>query len=203
MDLLKRSALKALFQLEEDLITGKVGDLLQDNPYLGTCWRMLKCNKKRCPSFGKEKLRCWQVVGTFCNPTDRDADFEAKWNDCRKCPVFIKATPTSRARELELLHNIVHSMRQPRFYFGRQLDQIKARFRLSPRECQVLALLANRFSRAEMARELNVSQETVKKLVSGVYRKMGVRCRESLVRRYSAHRIGESDRVRPAISRLT
>lgn len=52
---------------------------------------------------------------------------------------------------------------------------------LTPRESQVLALLAEGYSNREIAEKLEISPETVKDYLNGVYRKLNVRDRLSAV----------------------
>ncbi|MCW2993345.1 MAG: two component transcriptional regulator, LuxR family, partial [Conexibacter sp.] len=52
---------------------------------------------------------------------------------------------------------------------------------LTPRQRDILALLATGATNAEIARELQLGPETVKKQVSALYRKLGVRNRTEAV----------------------
>ncbi|NLM38633.1 MAG: response regulator transcription factor [Firmicutes bacterium] len=45
---------------------------------------------------------------------------------------------------------------------------------LTPRECEVLKLIAKGYSNSEIAEELFISKHTVKNHVSNIYRKLGV-----------------------------
>lgn len=45
--------------------------------------------------------------------------------------------------------------------------------RLTPRECEVLTLIAQGLSNSEIAKALFISQHTVKNHVSNIYRKLG------------------------------
>lgn len=54
---------------------------------------------------------------------------------------------------------------------------------LSPRENEVIALLAKGHSYADVAKELQISHETVKKHVNNIYRKLNVNSKvQALVR---------------------
>ena len=44
---------------------------------------------------------------------------------------------------------------------------------LTPRECEVLKLIAKGYSNSEIAEELFISKHTVKNQVSNIYRKLG------------------------------
>jgi two-component system nitrate/nitrite response regulator NarL len=54
---------------------------------------------------------------------------------------------------------------------------------LTPRESEVLALLLKGFSNKQMARSLDLSPETIKDYLNGVYRKLDVRDRLAAVKR--------------------
>ncbi len=58
-------------------------------------------------------------------------------------------------------------------------DSTPAR-RLSPRECEVAALVSRGFSNREIAGELHLTEDTVKKHVSSALGKLGVRSRTQL-----------------------
>lgn len=55
---------------------------------------------------------------------------------------------------------------------------------LTPREWEVLGLVANGFRNKEIAARLNVSDETVKSHVKAIYRKLNIRGRRDAVLRY-------------------
>lgn len=54
-------------------------------------------------------------------------------------------------------------------------------FALSPRETDVFLLLIRGYSRARIAKELVVTEETVKSHVKGIYQKMGVHTKQDLI----------------------
>jgi len=58
--------------------------------------------------------------------------------------------------------------------------------RLSPRECEVLALIARGETNREIAAELHLSPGTVKQHAAAIYRKLGVRNRTEAARRGDA-----------------
>lgn len=70
---------------------------------------------------------------------------------------------------------------------------------LSPREHQVLALLATGATNREIAQELHVGIDSIKKHAAGIYRKLGVRNRTEATQRMTAI-ITDHQNSRPASS---
>jgi len=65
-------------------------------------------------------------------------------------------------------------------------------FGLTERERQVLALLGTGATNGQIARDLNLGRDSIKKHASAIYRKLGVRNRTELARRMAEHvRTGE------------
>lgn len=82
----------------------------------------------------------------------------------------------------------VHAVGSGRTVFAATREQPQAP--LSPREREVLGLLATGATNREIAERLHLSPHTVKEHTSGLYRKLGVRNRAEAVRR--AERLGLS-----------
>lgn len=57
---------------------------------------------------------------------------------------------------------------------------------LSPRECEVAALIARGLSNKEVARELGVSSGTVKIHVHSIFQKLGARSRYNLIGQFGS-----------------
>lgn len=64
-----------------------------------------------------------------------------------------------------------------------------ARYRLSPREKEVVFLLLRGYSNKEIARQCNLSVETVKEYLKSIYNKVGTHRRTALL----AHLLGTDD----------
>lgn len=80
-----------------------------------------------------------------------------------------------------LLNFMDHAISAPKSFSAQGLSQIVARdqdsFGLSPREIQILSQLHEGESLKEFAAQLFISESTVKKHLSSIYRKLGVRNR--------------------------
>jgi diguanylate cyclase (GGDEF)-like protein len=51
------------------------------------CWEFKDCEKKDCPGYKSDNLRCWQVAGTFCNG-EVQGYFANKYGNCSECEVY-------------------------------------------------------------------------------------------------------------------
>ncbi|MEW6102413.1 MAG: ATP-binding protein [bacterium] len=52
------------------------------------CWEIMGCNKKDCPSYGSEFVRCWFISGTMCMDGVIMGEYPEKLGDCHKCKVY-------------------------------------------------------------------------------------------------------------------
>jgi DNA-binding CsgD family transcriptional regulator len=181
----KPEPLPLLLELENLLISRRAETPSIDNPHLVTCWKKLGCAKKRCPAYGLEKARCWQIHGTFCDPKRSRRDISCKWKDCRECSIFRAATQTKQTRMTEAILNIRFALAGYRssrkeMILASSVGLAASRHKLSSREAQVLSALLNRYGREQIAHELSVSPETVKTHVRNIYRKFNVHSRKKL-----------------------
>ncbi len=80
------------------------------NPHLVRCWEQLSCDRKHCPAFQKNPVRCWQVVGTYCGGKVQ-GQFVEKYATCRACPTFVAACPTLVEELGEHLNNMLFLLR--------------------------------------------------------------------------------------------
>lgn len=177
--------MKLLLKLEDFFVSGRVNKVDIANDRIPDCWTMTGCRKKRCPAYGLRGARCWQINGTFCKPGIKRPDIAKKWDDCRRCPVFLKATSTKKARMAELISNIFFSLTGRRD--AEKLERTRAAvskagevFDLTARENQILPYLADRRSRKQIAEAFCVSEETVKYHIKNIYRKMKISSRDGL-----------------------
>lgn len=63
------------------------------------------------------------------------------------------------------------------------LQQLKERYRLTPREVQVVEHVNSGLTNQQVAAQLGMSPETVRKHLASVYRKLGTSGRVNLLRR--------------------
>jgi DNA-binding CsgD family transcriptional regulator len=173
----------------EDALIGGDAHRFRESPSLQPCWKVMRCRRKRCPAYGCPGVRCWQVAGTFCDPAKKTQGFEAKWPDCRNCPVFLAATPTIELRLQELINNVIFALRgtDPRISSIERDHALKnvipfaSHYKLTSRERSVVPLVVERLSRNEMAKLMGVAPETIKTQVKQIYRKCGVDSRDKLL----------------------
>ena len=59
---------------------------------------------------------------------------------------------------------------------------------LSPRQCEVLLLVADGSSFAWAAAKMGISENSARSLAKYAYRKLGVRCKQDAVARHRRHR---------------
>ncbi len=51
------------------------------------CWKYFNCDKKECPAYKKDDLRCWFMSGTYCR--DEIAEkYPEKMVACRECDIY-------------------------------------------------------------------------------------------------------------------
>jgi DNA-binding CsgD family transcriptional regulator len=171
-----------LLGLESDFLSGRMKIPYDSNRHVATCWRVHNCKIKRCPAYGKERVRCWQMVGTFCNPNKKMLTIENKFSNCKECPVFLQSTRTKELRALEALNNIVFlldgyetaSVKTNRMIMQYQ-ERVIQEFGLTIREVSLLPMILNGEKRVRMAQELGISINTVKTHCRHLFRKIGVR----------------------------
>jgi DNA-binding CsgD family transcriptional regulator len=171
-----------LLKLERGLIFGRIKTPYSKNDHIVTCWREHKCTTKRCPAYGKEHVRCWQLTGTFCNPRKVLLTIKNKFSNCFECPVFLKSTQEKELRALEAFNNIVFmldgydsSLMKANRLIMQNNDRIIKEYRLSVREFSILPMVLAGEKRATMARELGISINTLKTHLRHLFGKIKVR----------------------------
>ncbi len=102
-------ALVEVSGLITELIKNNDFSLRFDNPNLPNCSDVQQCERKECPCFQEENVRCWQVAGTYCGGRPQGA-FAEKYEDCSKCPVYQPATSDHRRHIGELFNNMMHML---------------------------------------------------------------------------------------------
>ncbi|MEK7817073.1 MAG: GAF domain-containing protein, partial [Actinomycetota bacterium] len=78
-------------ELMSDAVAKKRWEPVLTESSLPSCWQELDCDRKSCPAYGIEHIRCWLVAGTFCRGKAQ-GKFAAKLEDCRECEVYKSAT---------------------------------------------------------------------------------------------------------------
>jgi DNA-binding CsgD family transcriptional regulator len=177
-----------LEDLEEFALSfiGEGASELESNPNLKTCWIRHECNRKRCPGYGREGLRCWHLLSSECFYSSRPLSLREKWRHCRQCPLFLEATPDDSSRLLEFRNNLVFLFKRMSAYgiasaAGKvHLAGVPTANELSRRETDVMLLLLDRHTHPEIATILEISVDTVKSHVKAIHRKMGVHSKKEL-----------------------
>lgn len=104
-----QKALEKICELMQNVIQLKDNSVRFSNPHLIKCYEAMNCEKKDCPCYGKEPMRCWQVAGTFCSGTIQGA-FTDKYNSCRTCTVYKQATSDPAYQIGEHFNNMMHAL---------------------------------------------------------------------------------------------
>ncbi len=83
-------------------------DVRFENRDIKTCWMMTECAKKeKCPLYGKERVRCWQLLGTFSEEGGCCRLQEVL--DCRTCDVYRESLAGDPMTEIgETFNNMMH-----------------------------------------------------------------------------------------------
>ena len=64
-----------LHQASEQVLKGNLNVITA--PRLKTsCWTLMDCRNEKCPAFGEDRQRCWNVEGTLC-PSCREGEYAA------------------------------------------------------------------------------------------------------------------------------
>ena len=78
-----------------------------NNPDLKECYKEMDCGKTECPCYGKGKVQCWQIAGTYCGGRVQGL-FANKYKDCSVCRVFKTATSDPIYLIGEQFNNMMH-----------------------------------------------------------------------------------------------
>ncbi len=150
----KRNELQYAFDTVSHLIQEVAHDQQFDvrfvNPHLRKCYELMGCQQETCSCFGKEPLRCWQVMGTLCGGKVQGA-FAQKTTTCVSCMVFQQATVDA----------------DPLFMIGEYFNNMMTMLEAKNREVEELSItdpLTNLYNRRGFltmgARQLGLSQRT-------------------------------------------
>ena len=84
------SRIKILHKSSEQALMGNLD--IQTAPLLKkSCWKIMHCDKKECPAYGKIHQRCWYLAGTLC-PDCIEGEYAKKISSCKKCQVYYKCS---------------------------------------------------------------------------------------------------------------
>lgn len=172
-------AFQALLDLEDAIANGNLHRLWADNESIPNCWEKMGCKNETCPAYGKEKIRCWTLNGTFCLSNTRSEELTDKWNHCKECEVFKASTHDPDLRLKEVVNNIVFSLKcfSPSstdiFNIKNNSKIIRQHYNLTTRESEILFYILDRYSRKDISTKLGISPETVKMHFKNIYKKLG------------------------------
>ncbi len=86
-----KNTLSRICSLMESVTQEQDSAVRFSNPNIGKCYEVKHCRDKKCPCYGQEAMRCWQVAGTFCGGKVQGT-FAQKYQSCSECEVYKKAT---------------------------------------------------------------------------------------------------------------
>lgn len=110
--------------------------------------------------------------------------------------VFQKALHAVSRGERWIPHHETHETVKDPIEEGNPVQ--KASEELTPREWEVLGLLANGFRNKEISSRLSISEETAKSHIKSIYRKLHIKGRRDAISRYIeyGHQLGDKEAVR-------
>jgi len=79
-----------LHQASEQVLKGNL-NVITAPRLKTTCWTLMDCRKEKCPAFGEDRQRCWNVEGTLC-PSCREGEYASKNDACRNCRLYRAAS---------------------------------------------------------------------------------------------------------------
>lgn len=93
-------------------ITKRNWDVSFHDTHVPTCWEVKNCDKKDCPSYGKQNIRCWLLAGTFCRG-EVQGRFAQKLGNCAKCEVYQEAVEHDPISEIgENFNSLMWALRE-------------------------------------------------------------------------------------------
>jgi len=75
------------------------------NDFSQSCYKIMNCDKKDCPCYGKGSGRCWQEAGTFCQV---QGQLPQKSKSCSECHYFKAMTANPINMIGEQFNNMMH-----------------------------------------------------------------------------------------------
>ncbi|KAF0215066.1 MAG: hypothetical protein FD174_4237 [Geobacteraceae bacterium] len=93
----------------QEVVREKGFNVRFNNLHLLKCYEENKCERKECPCYGREGMRCWQIAGTYCGGETRCA-LSQEYDSCTDCAVFKKATSDPVLQIGEHFNNMMHML---------------------------------------------------------------------------------------------
>ncbi len=119
-----QEALDRLSSLIQQVANDKDFDVQFVNPALEKCWEAKQCDKRDCPCYGQDAVRCWQVAGTFCGGVVQ-GKFAAKIGNCMQCQVYKEATRDPIYQIGEQFNNMMHILKTKNRELEKAYDILK------------------------------------------------------------------------------
>ena len=102
-----QSALNEISSLIQIVTTNRDMSVRLENSTLKKCYEIKDCSNEKCPCYGKEPMRCWQIAGTFCGG-EVQGTFAQKFGNCTECDVYKNSSADPIKHIGELFNNMMH-----------------------------------------------------------------------------------------------
>ncbi|MBI5591998.1 MAG: PAS domain S-box protein [Deltaproteobacteria bacterium] len=79
-----------LHRASEQVLKGNLDVITAPCPRTA-CWKLMGCRSEKCPAYGEDRQRCWNVEGTLC-PSCRAGEYAEKSDACRNCRFYRDAS---------------------------------------------------------------------------------------------------------------
>ncbi|MFQ5456119.1 MAG: ATP-binding protein [Nitrospirota bacterium] len=117
-------ALNEISSLINKVASNKDTSIRYANPNLNKCYEVQKCNKKECPCYGKDPMRCWQIIGNDAGQEVKNICLEES-GDCLECPVFKEATSDPIYQIGEYFNNMMNILDSQNKELESAYDELK------------------------------------------------------------------------------
>ncbi len=129
--------LAALRHSAEEMVKGNM-DLQTVLALPRHCWEIMNCQETRCPAYGDQLHRCWNLSGTLC-PDCGQGGYENKIDSCQLCPIYLENRGDEIQRLAEAfnvmafsLHNRLEELRDAQKSLARQQRVLKTILDVTP-----------------------------------------------------------------------
>lgn len=103
-----QEALDGIFSLIQRVSEEKHFGVKFVHPNLKKCWDFTNCDSPDCMCYGKEPMRCWQVVGQYSAEPDAKARCMQEGNKCQDCSFYKEVTYDPIFQIGEQFNNMMH-----------------------------------------------------------------------------------------------
>jgi len=101
-----RGALDSISNLLLKVADKKTFDVSFENQTIKQCYLVKECEQEDCPCYGREPMRCWQELGTFCANKQTGSGLGER--ECLNCPHY-QATMEDPIFQIgEQFNNMMH-----------------------------------------------------------------------------------------------